>query len=1357
MSNYRFSKYLSVPVVILLVISSLLFYFLAVPRLINVDKYRPEIEDKFKTRTGLSLSIKKLDSSMMLTGIKVYFTDVKVKHSDNTDFVSADKGTADISFRGLLKNQLIVREITVKSFNANVTRLENGKIDIFQVLLAKRKPGEIETKLEQTSIFADNYRILFTDQFVKPASKFLLTGRGAQISDFDPLKYIKLNAKGKIASTNKPDTAYDITFASKLPLDANNILENEPVLYGQIKDLYPEMFYSYIKQWAYIMSSVKFADAKFNINLKKSKIIPRSINADILLRSESEDVNSDRILIDSVIKDNQLNVNEISLRGNDIKILLNGSIKNFLSQNAVLNLFLNIKKLKLNKLSSLLPENLVLSRDYIIQTNNYSYNGDLIAGIKIDGNILAPNISGSIYFNNLYVSYKNFSQLINNASGKIVVNGRNIGFANVVGFINKSKINIDGYYKPVGNSKIKTVFSHLDLGYIHKFIAENPLFNKINSELKDIKSLSGFADGDLSFTGGAAGLITNGNINLKELNLAYRGISKPISKVYGLIKLADNNIFFDKFRGVMAGSLYKANGQLINNVLNATISSDKVNLSELYKVLRESQALKALKDQLSDIRNLSGYARVKINLYGRIGENIFKNAEINVIRVNVDAKRLGFPVTFLQGRIFATADRILTQSIRASIPGGIAEINGHISGLRSGRLSPNISFNLRNMDVQAINGLKRLPNLPEELKNYLNDFSDFKGKITVKAQITPNRYVIDAGFNRVYALYRPQKIPLRVRTGSVRITPEVLVFKGIHSRIARSALFLDGLVRNYRLNPNLDLTSAVNINSKDIDKYINPYLDEPIKANGKIPINTDIRGTINNLRISAEATLEKGVNLVLAKGATLPRDRERVFSISVRGNRNNVNIDNFDIVLDQTDYILNVSGAVNNINTSDVSFKNLQIINPQPMEITLLNPLIGTEEEEPFFSQGTVEADLSLNGPVSSPQIIGNVILNNDIVPSRSLHINHAKLSFTDDAYNLEDSNMLVAGSDLQIKATADKTLKLPVNIRAVEITSSSLNLDRVVNAVTKPKGTEAEEPEILPVTVQSGIVKANEFIISNFITSNLVTTFTLSPDWLLTMPDLSLEAANGRASGNIIYNVKTTSVNGNMNADGMSANAASTIFLNIPNEVYGTLRGNAQFRTIGKTKDELISNASGVATFNIRDGRLTRLGSLEYLLLAANTIRVGLAGINLNAIFNLLIPQRTGYFDVLEGTLTAEKGVLSTDNVATQGRNLSLYLSGKINMLTNYSDLTILGRVSRRVTGLLGPLGSLSINTFVEYLPGLGFIPGTGGRGLLDVIPFISRIPLLGLGEEKYRRFAVEIQGDLYDPKSVKSFRWLD
>jgi hypothetical protein len=85
-------------------------------------------------------------------------------------------------------------------------------------------------------------------------------------------------------------------------------------------------------------------------------------------------------------------------------------------------------------------------------------------------------------------------------------------------------------------------------------------------------------------------------------------------------------------------------------------------------------------------------------------------------------------------------------------------------------------------------------------------------------------------------------------------------------------------------------------------------------------------------------------------------------------------------------------------------------------------------------------------------------------------------------------------------------------------------------------------------------------------------------------------------------------------------------------------------------------------------------------------------------------------------------------------------------------------GKISRNVSGLLGPLGKLNIGMITDFIPGLGFIPGIKSRrGILDFIPGLGFIPGFGGHNKrtKVRKFAVDVKGKLYNDSSVKNFRW--
>ena len=220
-----------------------------------------------------------------------------------------------------------------------------------------------------------------------------------------------------------------------------------------------------------------------------------------------------------------------------------------------------------------------------------------------------------------------------------------------------------------------------------------------------------------------------------------------------------------------------------------------------------------------------------------------------------------------------------------------------------------------------------------------------------------------------------------------------------------------------------------------------------------------------------------------------------------------------------------------------------------------------------------------------------------------------------------------------------------------------------------------------------------------------------------------------------------------------MLANAAATTFFQIPNEIYGTMNGQLDFTTKGSSPEELIKNSNGSGNFKITDGKLVRLGSMEYLLRAANIAQAGITGLNLNNLIDLFTPQKTGHFDTISMDIRIQNGILHTDNLISKSPNLNLYIMGSFDMETNYADLTVLGRLPKKIKGVLGPIGSLSINSMLDMIPGVDALTESN---LAAMIPILNRIPGFELDNKEYRRFVVNIEGDFYNPSSVKKFRWL-
>ena len=176
----------------------------------------------------------------------------------------------------------------------------------------------------------------------------------------------------------------------------------------------------------------------------------------------------------------------------------------------------------------------------------------------------------------------------------------------------------------------------------------------------------------------------------------------------------------------------------------------------------------------------------------------------------------------------------------------------------------------------------------------------------------------------------------------------------------------------------------------------------------------------------------------------------------------------------------------------------------------------------------------------------------------------------------------------------------------------------------------------------------------------------------------------------------------------------------------------------------------SGEGSFKVQDGRMPKLGSLEYLLKAGNLITGGLTGVSINGIVDLITPLKTGNFKSISGDVKVQDGVANEINVYSSGDDLNLYLTGSYNIASLVADMEVYGSLSKNFSTLLGKIGNSSLNTLFNTIPGVK---------INDINPKstsnIHKIPNFDR-KNTLRVFRAEIFGDINGSNYVKSFRWI-
>jgi len=1017
------------------------------------------------------------------------------------------------------------------------------------------------------------------------------------------------------------------------------------------------------------------------------------------------------------------------------------------------------------------------------------------ANLNIYGATQKVFIDGSVEVKNASSTYITLAGKAEKVNGKINFIKNKVYYDDLTGYVQGMRIIPSGYTTLLGYSDMKLVIPQLDLVKAQKFVYASPLLKEAQVALKDVKEVKGVANTEIHLIGTQKDLISKGKLKFNNAYLSYNGYGKPFDKIKGQLRYDKEYLYFDNINGFVLGNNVTVNGKIgaLNKKINLSVFSPKINLRDAKDFVMTSSLLAQTHTIVEEYTSINGDSAMQLNLKGIADKDCLQSLIFNNPKASFEQSEIGFPVKITKGTLKITDDEVTTEGLNAHAAGMELFIKGRLYNLKANLKSnapviPDLEVKTSKFNPSAINEIMKSSLVPKKIIKIVENFSSPEekksGNTSVYLRIKPKSLTADINFDDFYIYNKPQKAMVFLSSGKLKITDNSLYFNNLRGKISNSILYLNGNVKNFYKNPSFDVISSLEFNKQDADRLAN-LIKQPVEIKENIPFSTKIKGTNNNWTIQAKVSLDKGTSLTYAKQLGLPEDKIKLLTLDAVGHNdslkiNSLRLDMYDNYEDlsniskwafnvesEKENLLNFSGSIDELKSLKPKFKNFRIYTntDKALSVCVLNcgvsPVIKNGNEN-FLSEGNINADLTVNGSVYNPDIKGYISFSGIKIPDYNLKINKADFLFAKDAVYADFKDFKVADSVMKINATIDYPLQTPLMLKNVNIVSDYINMDNIAKVLVTNKSVMSKDSKDIKIpdfVIKNGFLDAKELIMRDLITTDAKANISYTADGLFSVSDIKMKAAGGTGTGNLDYNVKSSELALNLVAKNMQANALTTTIFRFPNEVYGTLNGEGQFYTSGKTTEEMISNTNGYASFKIYDGRLVRLGSMEYFLRAANVLQSGIGGLNFNNIIDLVIPQKTGWFEKLEGRVDIKEGVISTDEITTSGENLSLYISGNFDMLTNYTDAKILGKLSRKVSGLLGPLGSFSVNQFIGYVSGVGFMPSTQGeKGLIDFLPALSKIPVLGLdSDKKNRQFVVDINGNLYEQSSVKSFRWLD
>ena len=116
--------------------------------------------------------------------------------------------------------------------------------------------------------------------------------------------------------------------------------------------------------------------------------------------------------------------------------------------------------------------------------------------------------------------------------------------------------------------------------------------------------------------------------------------------------------------------------------------------------------------------------------------------------------------------------------------------------------------------------------------------------------------------------------------------------------------------------------------------------------------------------------------------------------------------------------------------------------------------------------------------------------------------------------------------------------------------------------------------------------------------------------------------------------------------------------------------------------------------------------------------------------------------------------GWANLNSIKSAGKSLCYYVTGKFNIINFTTNVVVLGRLDAPMVAKLGPIGDLSANKILSYIPKFGNATAQM-LNLLTANPEgekTSAIPALTNGSSNYKDFKVVFNGGLESKNSIKS-----
>lgn len=785
---------------------------------------------------------------------------------------------------------------------------------------------------------------------------------------------------------------------------------------------------------------------------------------------------------------------------------------------------------------------------------------------------------------------------------------------------------------------------------------------------------------------------------------------------------------------VKADCYIKTNFKKLTSSGSINVNNGGVSVRNIGKVLSKANICIKLDNNILDIRN-SGLlvGNSPINIDGKIDEK-------SVADINVKADSIPLPVLFNAFAPKEIRNAYNFKSGNASLDMGLkGKLKNAVAGAKFGVDNLNISDKSINITNKNLNG-----------EIFIQD-NDLAGKIS----------------NSDFVIYIPQ-------------TKSKLAVPKFHTEIAdknitvaeNSILFNDKSKLNYTASvidyTKLKSLSAIlygNIQTDDLIKLIGKEFKPFIHSQGTLPVKVTLDGNRHKQTLFAQALCDKSNFITPVDFAELQgKDISLQSVVDFKSNR---------IKIKKTGLFTR---------TTTVDKKGNEVINLEEIfgidgtiagdminliKITMPKALNGNIYVFPQ-SKFNVSGKAFVFGKTSAPRLRGGFDIANLSIPELMLNLRKAELDLQGRQAAINLSDLLLNGSDLQIKSTIDLAPAAYVNIKRADVSSRFFNADKVIAVsdkamkyVPQSTGTDQQgQAADIPVVIQNGSIDFTRLLSGNIDIKNTRSQMAMRRNTLF-LDNLRTNIFDGRVNGNISVNLLSMLLNVNVRGQGVNVEKALLDTAGMKDTLSGTANFNAKLSLEGMDLETQMKSLKGNVDFTVKDGQFGPFGKIENLIIAENIRESQFFQTALGGIISGLTTIDTTHFSDLSGKLSFNDGICHINPITSLGNILSLHIFGDFDLMRNYADMKVRARMASLVSNLLGPIGAINPANLLNSAASLNVVTAKAFSIFCEMIPEdeMNIIPSFSNSyvDKAATKFQLGVRGDVAKPLTlIKSFKWL-